>query len=121
MMFPPRRALRIGAAVLAGLVLVGVLYTVVVYRSVNVFTAPERIESLGRTYQRGPLVLTREELDRRYPQTHGAYYELERVGTLPPFHGVYQWQNDEIRGQATTSAYVEWGGRFVGYSLLGAP
>ncbi|QBJ96820.1 hypothetical protein ERC79_13305 [Rhodococcus sp. ABRD24] len=57
---------------------------------------------------------------------HGEYYNLERVGFLPPGHPVYQWQNDEIRGQATTSAYLKWGGlkwggRYIGYSLSGGP
>jgi hypothetical protein len=30
-------------------------------------------------------------------------WTLERAGFLPPMHGIYQWQNDRVRGEATTS------------------
>lgn len=122
MLFPFRRALRIGALVLAAVVAATLLYTVYAYRSINIFTPPERLESLGRTYLLGGLPpLSRDVLDQRYPPGHLDHFRLERVGFLPPGHPVYQWQNDEVRGQATTSAYLRWGTRYISYSLSGAP
>lgn len=119
---PLRRTLRIGALALACVVAAGFLYMAFVYRSLDVFSPPDRITSLDRTYLlNGSPPLTREQLDERYSPTHRERYSLERVGTLLPFHAVYQWQNDEIRGQATTSAFVEWGDRYVRYSLSGGP
>jgi len=99
----------------------GLLYTMFVYRSINIFTPPERLESLGRTYllsKKNPY--TREDLDRQQ-QRFSNEYALERVGYLLPHHAIYQFQNDDFRGQATTSAYLEWGDRFIAYSLSGAP
>ena len=100
---------------------VGLVYTMSVYRSVNVFTPPARIESLGRTYLLGNDEFSREELNQRHGPTHREHWTLERVGFLPPIHSVYQWQNDEVRGEATTSAFLKWGNRYIGYSLSGGP
>ncbi|CAM2896953.1 hypothetical protein RHDE110596_05905 [Prescottella defluvii] len=117
-----RRASKIGAAVLVTAVAAVYLYLAFVYHSVNVFAPPERITSLDRTYVQGRLPpLSREDVDGRYPPGHLDRYTLERVGSLPPGHPVYQWQNDEIRGQATTSAFLKWGDKYVVYSLSGAP
>ncbi|WP_245709163.1 hypothetical protein [Rhodococcus tukisamuensis] len=104
---------------LVAIFLVGLGYTMSVYRSVNVFTPPARIESLGRTYILGNDVFSREELNQRYGRTHREHWTLERVGCLPPSHSIYQWQN--VRGEATTSAFLEWGNRYIGYSLSGGP
>jgi len=84
----------------------------------HILTPPERIESLGRTYILGNRDgYTREEI--RQPTHHE--YTLEHVSTLWPRHPVYQFQNDTIRGQATTSAYLKWGNRYIGYTLSGGP
>lgn len=117
-----RRTIRYGALALAVVLAVGVLYTMFVYRSINIFTPPERIESLGRTYQLSSLPqLTREQIHQRHSPSHRDYYTLEQVGNLWPRHPVYQFQNDTIRGQATTSAYLKWGDRYTPYELLGGP
>jgi hypothetical protein len=121
MPLPARRVLRVGALTLSALFVAGLLYTMLVHRSVNVFTPPERIESLGRTYLLGNAEFSREELDQRYGLTHTGTWTLERVGFLPPTHGIYQWQNDEVRGEATTSAFLKWGERYIAYSLSGGP
>ena len=113
-----RRALRHGVLILAALLAAGILYTMLVYHSINIFTPPERIESLGRTYL---LSNSRSyERDEIRQPTHAAY-TLEHVSNLWPRHPIYQFQNDEIRGQATTSAYLEWGNRYFRYSLSGGP
>ncbi|CAJ0557296.1 unnamed protein product, partial [Mesorhabditis spiculigera] len=47
-----------------------------------------------------------------------------RLGTSEfriPWRAVYQWQNDQIRGQATSSAYLKWGETYISYSLSGGP
>ncbi|TJZ81397.1 hypothetical protein FCG67_01825 [Rhodococcus oryzae] len=121
MPFPARRALRVGALTLTAIFGAGLLYTMLVYRSVNVFTPPESIESLGRTYLLGNAEFSREELDQRYGPTHTGTWTLERAGFLPSVHGIYQWQNDEVRGEATTSAFLKWGDRYIAYSLSGGP
>ena len=36
-------------------------------------------------------------------------------------HPVYQWQDVQIRGHVTSSAYLKWGDRYVSYLLSGAP
>ncbi|MDH6281135.1 hypothetical protein [Prescottella agglutinans] len=113
-----RRALRYGALALVTVLAGGILYTMFVYHSLNVFTPPERLESLGRTYQLGHRDgYTRNEI---HQPSHGGY-TLEQVGYLWPRHPVYQFQNDTIRGQATTSAFLEWGDRYIPYSLSGGP
>ncbi len=109
-----------GGLLLALAVVAGYLYLAVLYRSLNVFSPPEQISSLGRTYLLGgtpPMSL--DEIAGRRSPAHRDRYTLERVGSLPPGHDVYQWQNDEIRGQATTSAFLEWSGKYVTYSLSG--
>ncbi|MCA1008339.1 hypothetical protein LCL87_21740 [Rhodococcus hoagii] len=120
---PLRRTLRYGALALAAMLAAGVLYAMFIYHSLNIFTPPERLESLGRTYLRGnsDSSYTREEILQRYPPGHRVQYTLEHVSNLWPRHPVYQFQNDTIRGQATTSAYLKWGNRYVGYSLSGGP
>ncbi|MFG1782621.1 hypothetical protein ACGFIU_09285 [Rhodococcus oryzae] len=120
MPFLARRVLRIGASTLVALFMVSLLYMMFVYRSVNIFTPPKRIESLGRTYILGRNEFSREDLNQRYPE-NTEHWTLERVGFLPPIHGIYQWQNDEIRGHATTSAFLKWGDRYIDYSLSGGP
>ncbi|WP_137726071.1 hypothetical protein [Prescottella subtropica] len=115
-----RRAVRIGGLALVVVLAAGYLYLAVLYRSLNVFAPPDRISSLGRTYLLGgspPMSL--DDIAGRRSPGHNRMYTLERVGTLPPGHDVYQWQNDQIRGQATTSAFLEWGGKYVTYSLSG--
>lgn len=117
-----RRAIRYSARALAAVLAAGILYTMFVYHSLNIFTPPERLESLGRTYQLGNLPpLTREEIHQRHSPSHREYYTLEHVSNLWPRHPVYQFQNDTIRGQATTSAYLKWGDHYITYSLSGAP
>lgn len=115
---PRRRLLRYGALALAAVLAAGLLYTMFVYHSVNIFIPPERLESLGRTYLRGDSDgFAREEI--RQPAHDN--YTLEHVSNLWPRHPVFQFQNDTIRGQATTSAYLKWGGRYIRYSLSGGP
>ena len=117
-----RRTLRYGALGLVAVLAAGILYTMFIYRSLNILTPPERLGSLGRTYQLSSLPpLTRDEIDARYPRGHREQYTLEHVSNLWPRHRVYQFQNDTIRGQATTSAYLEWGNRYISYSLSGGP
>ncbi|QBJ94658.1 hypothetical protein ERC79_00750 [Rhodococcus sp. ABRD24] len=122
-MHPPlRRAVRYGALALAAMLTAGTLYTMFIYRSINIFTPPERLESLGRTYQLSNLpTFTLEEIHQRHSPIHREYYTLEHVSTLWPRHPVYQFQNDDIRGQATTSAYLKWGNTYTTYQLLGGP
>ncbi|WFR71203.1 hypothetical protein P9209_18430 [Prescottella defluvii] len=118
-----RRTLRYGALALAAVLAAGILYTMFVYHSINIFTPPERIESLGRTYilsYSSHAGYTREEIDQRYTPSHYKY-TLEHVSNLWPRHPVYQFQNDTIRGQATTSAYLKWGDRYIPYGLSGGP
>lgn len=113
-----RRTLRYGALAIAALVAAGVLYTMFVYHSLNVFAPPERLESLGRTYllgNRAPSTL--EEIRRRHSDGHREFHTLEHVSDLWPGHPVYQFQNDTIQGRATTSAYLKWGNRYITYSL----
>lgn len=111
-----RRTLRYGALTLAAVLAAGILYTMFVYHSLNIFAPPERLESLGRTYIRSNSEgYARDEIRQH---TH-ASYSLEHVGDLWPRHAVYQFQNDTIRGRATTSAYLEWGNRYFKYSLSG--
>ena len=119
-----RNTLRIVAFSLVTVVAVIYLYLASAYRSANVFAPPERITSLGRTYLISNFPpRSREELDRRYSQGHGTSYTFERVSSFPVPLGfpVYQWQNDQIRGQATSSAYLEWGDSYISYQLSGAP
>lgn len=119
-----RRALKIVAVSLVTVVAVSYLYFASAYRSANVFAPPERITSLGRTYLISNFPpRSREELERRYSQGHGTSYTFERVSSFPVPLGlpVYQWQNDQIRGQATSSAYLEWSDSYISYQLSGAP
>ncbi|RVW11062.1 hypothetical protein EGT67_00900 [Prescottella agglutinans] len=119
-----RRTLRYGALALVAVLIAGILYTMFVYRSINIFAPPERLESLGRTYQLSygdHDGHTRAEIDQRQSPSHREYLTLEQVGYLWPRHPVYQFQNETLRGQATTSAYLEWGNRYIPYQLLGGP
>jgi len=119
---PLRRTIRYGALALAALLTAGILYTMFIYRSINIFTPPERLESLGRTYELSSLPSsTLEEIRQRHSPSHREQYTLEHVSHLWPRHPVYQFQNDTIRGQATTSAYLKWGDRYTTYQLLGGP
>lgn len=118
-----RRALKIVTVSLVTVVAVSYLYFGSAYRSANVFAPPERITSLGRTYLISNFPpRSREELERRY-SGHGTSYTFERVSSFPVLLGfpVYQGQNDQIRGQATSSAYLEWGESYISYQLSGAP
>jgi hypothetical protein len=120
---PPslRRTIRTGAIALSAVLVAGLLYTMFVYRSINIFAPPDRLESLGRTYllsKNGDY--SREELDLRQRQLSD-HYTLELVDYLPPRHPIYQFQNDAIRGHATTSAYLKWGNRYISYQLSGGP
>ncbi|WP_458682470.1 hypothetical protein [Prescottella equi] len=113
-----RRALRYVALTLAAVLTAGVLYTMFIYHSISIFTPPERLESLGRTYLlSNSQSYAREEI---HQPTH-AEYTLEHVSNLWPRHPIYQFQNNEIQGQATTSAYLKWGNRYIKYSLSGGP
>lgn len=115
-----RRTIRYGALALVAVLAAGLLYTMFVYRSINIFTPPERLESLGRTYLRSNFPsLSEEDIHQRHSPSHREHYTLEQVGHLWPRHPVYQFQNDTIRGQATTGAYLKWGDRYISYSLSG--
>ncbi|WJJ14476.1 hypothetical protein P9990_25105 (plasmid) [Prescottella equi] len=117
-----RRTLRCGILTVAALLAAGLLYTMFIYHSINIFTPPERLESLGRTYQLSNLPpSTLEEIRQRHSPSHREHYALEHVSNLWPRHPIYQFQNDEIQGQATTSAYLKWGDKYTAYQLLGAP
>lgn len=117
-----RRTIRHGALALAVALAAGVLYTMFVYRSVNIFAPPERLESLGRTYLLGTRPpSTLEEIRQRHSPSHREQYTLEHVSNLWPRHPIYQFQNDTIRGQATTSAFLQWGDRYITYRLSGGP
>ncbi|WFR71246.1 hypothetical protein P9209_18805 [Prescottella defluvii] len=92
-----RRALRYAALALVAVLAGVILYTVFVYHSLNIFTPPERLESLGRTYQLGNHDgYTRDEIDQRHRTSATT---LEEVSYRWPRHPVYQFQNDTIRGQ----------------------
>ncbi|WP_430332289.1 hypothetical protein [Rhodococcus sp. ACT016] len=121
MTFPLRRARRVGTSALA-VVVAAYLSVAFVYHSLNIFTPPERIKSLGRTYMLSntPQLSLDELSDRRSP-SFTRYNTFERVGTLLPDHPIYQWQSDVNRGHATSDAYLEWGNRYVSYGILGAP
>lgn len=115
------RTLRYGALALVTVLATGVLCTMFVYHSINIFTPPERIESLGRTYTlscNNHAGYSREGIDQRH---HTLTTTLEQVGCLWPRHPAYQFQNDLIRGQATTTAYLKRGDRHIPYSLSGTP
>lgn len=107
---------------LAAVVVAAYLSLAFVYRSLNVFAPPERITSLGRTYTLSATpYLSFEDLRERRSPTFRENYTLERAGTLLPNHPIYQWQSQASRGQATSAAYLEWGGRYVSYGISGAP
>jgi len=107
---------------LATVVAVAYLYLAFTYRSADVFSPPERIESLGRTYLISNFPpRSREDLEQRYTQEHREHYTFEQVSSVLPWRAVYQWQNDQIRGQATSSAYLKWGDTYISYSLSGGP
>ncbi|MGO4205615.1 hypothetical protein AB4Z09_28560, partial [Rhodococcus sp. TAF43] len=73
-----RRTIRYGALAIAAVLAAGVLYTMFVYRSINIFTPPEQIESLGKTYQLSNLPsLTLEEIHQRHPPSHREHYTLD--------------------------------------------
>lgn len=125
MTFPLRRALKLGAWALAVAVVAAYLSVAFVYHSFNVFTPPERIKSLGRTYLlSGTPPLTFEELRERREQRLPNFVKFntfERAGTLLPGRSIYQWQSAATRGQATASAYLEWGARYISYGISGGP
>ncbi|MBJ7476533.1 MAG: hypothetical protein JHC75_02650 [Rhodococcus sp.] len=119
---PLRRAFKIGVLALATIVVAAYLYLAFTYRSADVFAPPGRIESLGRTYLISNFPPhTRQDIEERYAQGHSEQYTLERVSSVVPWRAVYQWQNDQIRGQATSSAYLKWGETYISYSLSGGP
>lgn len=113
-----RRTLRHGVLILTALLAAGILYTMFIYHNINIFTPPERLESLGRTYL---LSNSRSHERDEIRRPRHAEYTLEHVSNLWPRHPIYQFQNDEIRGQATTRAYLKWGDRYFEYSLSGGP
>lgn len=118
------RTSKIVVVALVAIVAVVYLYFASAFRSANVFAPPERMTSLGRTYLISNFPpRSREELDQRYSQGHGTSYTFERVSSFPIPLGlpVYQWQNDDIRGPATATAYLEWGDKYISYQLSGAP
>lgn len=68
---PLRRTLRYGALALVAALAAGLLYTMFIYRSINIFAPPERLESLGRTYQLSNLPsLSEEEIHQRRDCPH---------------------------------------------------
>ena len=117
-----RRAFKTGAVALATIVVAAYLYLAFTYRSADVFAPPGRIESLGPTYLISNFPpRTREDLEQRFAQGHREQYTLEQVSSVFPWRAVYQCQNDQIRGQATSSAYLKWGETYISYSLSGGP
>ncbi|MCJ0906275.1 hypothetical protein [Rhodococcus sp. ARC_M6] len=116
------RAFKVCAFALTAVVTATYLYLVFTYRSANIFAPPERIGSLGRTYLISNFPpRSREGLDQQYSSGLHEHYTLERVSTFPLVRSVYQWQNAQIRGQATSGAYLEWGDGYISYSLSGGP